>query len=125
MNLLPSLWGKKEEKAVVPAKKDGTIIVQPKTAVAPRSGGALIQARSKPIKIGETIYDIDPQELIRMIRRVTQDIGAYKNFDGPYAAIILGSLRKARGDMVSLLEHHFHISWSINEQTNKSEFHLT
>lgn len=114
MKLLPAIFGKKDNAISVP---DKTELAPPKKSTAltkPRSSG-LIKVMPKEIKIGRELHQIDPQQLMRMVRRVTQDIGSYKSFDGPYAAIVLAALRKARGDMVSLLETHFRITWHINE----------
>lgn len=84
----------------------------------------MVKVRSKSVKIDGKVYEIDPKELIRMIKQVTQTIGEYKNRDNPYASYVIGALRKARNDMVSDLEHHFKINWEIDEETGKSVFYL-
>ena len=127
MNLIP--WRNSEKKsstteiAIVNETKNDEIIIYPnKNAISKRSGG--ISVRSKSLKISGKDYDIDPHQLMRMIRQVTQTIGEYKNRDNPYASYVIGALRKARSDMVSDLEHHFHIHWEIDESNGRCTFYL-
>lgn len=141
MNLIP--WGSKksvDEKALVPvepgtgteragqlvAKEDDDDIVihQGKPLTNYRPKGEMVQVRAKPIKIAGKTYNIDPRQLIRMIKQVTQTIGEYKDKDNPYANYVIGALRKARSDMVSDLEQHFGINWEIDEASGRSIFYM-
>ena len=86
--------------------------------------GNLSHIRPKQIrKFGELVY-LDPELLMRMIRRVTQNIGEYNDVDNVYAKYIVPALRKARGDMVSDLETHFRIHWRLDEQ-GRSDFYYS
>ena len=139
------LWSKKKEEnalvpieqgsgvkragALVPVDDDTDLVVyenRKATSIAlgaPR-GGALVQVRSKALKIDGKVYNVDPRQLIRMIKQVTQTIGEYKSKDNPYSGYVIGALRKARSDMVSDLEHHFNILWEIDEATGRSVFYM-
>lgn len=133
MNLLP--W-RKQSTELVPVEKK-------KTELAPRKGelanvmpednpplapivvhGMTVLVRPKSVMISGKKHEIDPYQLMRMIKRVTQTIGEYNKVDGPYAAYIVTALRKARGDMVSDLEHHFRIHWQIDQNTGQSVFYM-
>lgn len=85
-------------------------------------GGQPVRVYPKVVKVAGKAFNLDPSQLIRMIRNVTQTIGEYKQMDNPYSAYIVNSLRKARADMVSDLETHFHINWRIDETTGKCLF---
>ena len=87
-------------------------------------GGAIVQVRSKEVMIAGVKRRVDPYQLIRCIRRVTQNIGEYKMMEDIYSAIIIGALRKGRGDLVSILENEFSIHWQIEENTGASSFYM-
>jgi len=134
MAILP--WGKKksEEKqtpnvvvreeprrpnnGVMPVKENNDIVIRRGSA------GTIVQVRSKEVAIAGTKRMVDPYQLIRCIKRVTQTIGEYKICDDVYSAVIVGALRKARGDLVNILENEFRIHWQIDEGTGKSTFSL-
>lgn len=125
MNLIPFGFGDKktaiaktEKTEIATTEEDGDVVVIRKSNGISISSkrNAIVQVRAKAIKIGDKVYNIDPQQLIRMIKQVTQTIGEYKNRDNPYAGYVIGALRKARSDMVSDLEHHFNIHWEIDEE---------
>jgi len=84
----------------------------------------LIVSTKKPITICGSTHRVDHESLIRMVRQVTQTIGEYNGQDTPYAAYIVGALRKARADMVSDLERYFGVHWRIDEATGKSIFYV-
>lgn len=81
-------------------------------------GGPVVHVSTKIVKINGRSYRMDPAQLIRMIKTVTQTIGEYKNMDNPNAAYIINAMRKGRSDMVSDLESHFRIHWKIDENGN-------
>ena len=141
MNLIP--WGNKkavDETALVPVESgtgveragslvpkddDDIVIYRGKGAVANyKPKGEMVQVRAKPLKIAGKTYNVDPRQLIRMIKQVTQTIGEYKDKDNPYGSYVVGALRKARSDMVSDLEHHFSIHWEIDEASGRSIFYM-
>ena len=91
--------------------------------VAQRTG-AVVQVRSRMLTIKGKRFTVDPYQLIRIIKRVTQSIGEYRDAENPYAAYVVDGLRKARGDMVSDLENNFHIHWQIDQHTGNSVFFM-
>jgi hypothetical protein len=129
--LVPVEQGQGVERAgaLVAAQEDNDIVVYKAPTskggitLSPRRG-ELVQVRPKSLKIDGKVFQVDPKELIRMIKQVTQTIGEYKNRDNPYASYVIGALRKARNDMVSDLEHHFKIHWEIDEETGRSIFYV-
>jgi hypothetical protein len=123
MNLIP--WTTKKETGLTikePEQLELSTEVIDNDVVVRRSG--LVEPRPKSLKIAGKVHKVDYQQLIRMVKQVTQTIGEYKDRDNPYASYVIGSLRKARADMVSDLESHFGINWEINEKTGKSVFYL-
>lgn len=136
MNLVP--WRnrdgeKKDAIATVPKTKelapvesapvDDVVIYQGNPLVG-RPRGEMVQVRPKALKIAGKVYNVDPRQLIRMIKQVTQTIGEYKDKENPYSGYVIGALRKARSDMVSDLESHFNIHWEIDEHTGRSVFYM-
>lgn len=140
MSILP--WGKKEEKStsLVPteepkpkkyeiAEREGhdLEVHRPRNDIVIRhggAGGAIVQVRSREIVIAGEKRRVDPYQLIRIIKRVTQNIGEYKSAEDIYGKIIIGALRKARGDLVNILEDSFGIHWQIDERTGASVFYM-
>lgn len=141
------LWGssKKQEKptnAIVPVKPSAAlvtvedeeveeemtteIVVRKGTTIqkAPTTGLAQVQSRSKEIMIAGEKKKTNPQQLIRCIKRITQQIGEYKGTNDIYATVVVTALRKARGDFVSVLENEFHINWQIDPNTGVSVFYM-
>lgn len=105
-------------------EQDDEIVIYKGNPIASRPQGSVVQVRPKSLKIGGKVYNVDPHQLIRMIKQVTQTIGEYKDKDNPYAGYVVGALRKARADMVSDLEHHFNIHWQIDEASGRSIFYM-
>lgn len=89
-----------------------------------KRGNLEIQIKSKAIKINGKKFDVDPRQLIRMIKHITQSIGDYKNQDNPAAEYAISALRKARADIVSALETNFKIYWELDQNTGASKFSL-
>jgi hypothetical protein len=101
-----------------------SLIKRPSQTIAKKDSEShvpLIQSARKDIVIQGKKYKVNAYQLMRMIKRITQNIGEYKEMETPYSAYIITSLRKARGDIVSDLEHYFHIYWSLDE-TGQSVF---
>jgi len=103
---------------------DTDIVIHKGNPIAKKPANALVQVRSKELMIAGQKRKVDPYQLIRMIKRVTQNIGEYKDSDDVYSALICGALRKARGDLVTILESEFHIHWQINQDTGESVFFM-
>lgn len=103
-----SLAKVEEKKGLATTKKRNDIVI--------RKGNNIVQIKSKEIVIAGEKHKVDPYQLIRMIKRVTQNIGEYKGTeDDVYSAVIVGALRKARGDLVGVLEKNFNIHWQIGD----------
>ncbi len=102
------------------------IVVKSKTSIqkAPTNGLAQVQFKSKELVIAGKKTKTNPQQLIRCIKRITQNIGEYKGVEDVYANVVVTALRKARGDLVSILESEFHINWQINPDTGESVFYM-
>ena len=83
--------------------------------LAKRGGGAVVQVRAKEIMVAGKKVTLDPYQLIRMIKQVTQTIGEYKGQNNPYALYVVKGMRKIRCDMVSDLEHNFRINWQVGD----------
>jgi len=93
----------------------GTIKVTPE--------GLLMKAPKATIKVGADTYkNVDPREIIRAVKYITQSIGEYKRQDNLQSSYIVPALRKSRAQMVADLEQHFKISWQVNPDTGQSEF---
>lgn len=121
----------KTKNQLVPVKKNqvarqpgNSLIIHRGTSVAPRIGQALVRVTSREIAIGKEKVKVDPYQLMRIIKRLTQNIGEYKESETPHAKYIVTALRKCRGDAVSDLEHYFHIHWQIDEETGQSVFSM-
>jgi hypothetical protein len=134
MGMLP--WSKRtsEDKKVassslVPIERKNEVAVRQSSNDivihnGPRTGGAIVQVRSKMMTVAGKKVNVDPYQLIRLIKRVTQNIGEYKQHEDVYGAVIIGALRKARGDLVNILEDEFHIHWQISPDTGESTFYM-
>ena len=117
----------KVAKVISRSSKGGGLVKRRRT-----NGGKLVKRRKttalsvnqkyKTISIGGEEFNIDSDTLIRMIKQITQGIGEYKRMNNCYSRYIVSSLRKSRSDMISDLEHHFHIKWEIDSETGKSVF---
>ncbi len=128
-------WGKKKEQeqeekpstavAVREERKSDIAIYKGNPLAPARTGNnALVQVRSKELMVAGKKRKVDPYQLIRIIKRVTQNIGEYKGYEDVYSSVIVGALRKARGDLVNILEDEFHIHWQINADTGESVFYM-
>ncbi len=102
-----SLAKVEEKKGLAPIRKKNDIVI--------RKGNNIVQIKAKEIVIAGEKHKVDPYQLIRMIKRVTQNIGEYKLTEDVYSAVITGALRKARGDLVGILEKDFNIHWQIGD----------
>lgn len=134
MSILP--WSKKPGTALVPAvgtttelsttepKVNNDIVIHRGSPLANKSQGSLVQVRSRELMIGGKKVKVDPHQLIRLIKRVTQNIGEYKGLEDIYSTIVCGALRKARGDLVNILETEFHIHWNIDKESGESVFYM-
>lgn len=100
------------------------IVIHQGSPLAQRSAGSVIQVRPREVMIAGEKVKVNPYELIRCIKRVTQNIGEYKEMDGIYSKVVIGALRKARGDLVSILENEFHVHWQIDKTTGESIFFM-
>jgi len=89
-------------------------IVQTGTVVEHRTQMVEVPASCRVIKVGGELFQIDPAQLMRMIKQITQTIGEYKAMENAYGRYIIPALRKARSDMVSDLENNFGIHWEID-----------
>lgn len=122
-------WKTKKETKLVKAEtnevKELTTIVEKKTTdLILKRNGSIVQVRTKELIIAGKKQKVDPHQLIRMIKRVTQNIGEYKSCEDVYSSVIVTALRKARGDLVSILETEFNIHWEINQDTGESNFFM-
>jgi len=132
MNLIPwrssekSLALEDKSKSLVreDKKESDDVVIYKGNPLAGCPRGEMVQVRPKSLKIGGKVYEVDPRQLIRMIKQVTQTIGEYKDRENPYAGYVIGALRKARNDMVSDLETHFNIQWEIDEHSGRSIFYM-
>jgi hypothetical protein len=101
---------------LVPIERNEDIVVRG------NRGLVEVQMRGKEMTVAGTKKKVDPYQLIRMIKRVTQNIGEYKTCEDVYSTIIISALRKARGDLVSLLEGGFGVHWQVDRETGESVF---
>jgi hypothetical protein len=65
---------------------------------------------------------LDVEQLIGMIKHITQTIGEYKRTDNAMKDYVIPGLRKMRRQMVDDLECHFHVHWKIDEETGQCIF---
>ncbi len=107
-----------EQAAALVRSRSVTSLVQRRSGM-----GALIRPNAKPVKIGGKEFQIDAEQLMRMIKRVTQSVGEFKLHENAYSQYVIPALRKARGEMVSDLEHYFGVHFRVDED-GKSEFTL-
>lgn len=85
--------------------------------------GMQVKVKSKEITVGGKKFTVDPYQMMRMIKHITQTIGEYKKSDNPYSSYVISALRKARGDMVADLEHNFRINWEVDDE-GRSNFYI-
>ena len=78
-------------------------------------GGQIVRVRAREMSICGNKRMVDPYELMRMIKNVTQTIGEYKDSDNAFGDFVVTAMRKARQDMVSRLSETFHIHWGIDD----------
>ena len=88
-----------EEQAIVIHDRQGEIIE--------------IKETPKAVMINGEEHQLNAIELARMIRNVTQQIGHHKRTGNAYSSYMVHSLRVMRNEMISDLEHHFHIGHLI------------
>lgn len=91
-------------------------------AVQSTHRGLLMRYPPRTVQVGKDVYDdVHPEELMRIIKNITQTIGEYKNQGNMHASYAIPALRKARSQVVADLEKHFKITWQANSD-GKSEF---
>ena len=129
MAILP--WSKKKDQpteaiAVREPEQETSLVPRQNSDIVihKKDNGAIVQIRTKEIAINGEKRKVDPYQLIRMVRRITQEIGSYKMDNNIAAEFMIRALRKARGDIVSMLEEEFSIKWQINEENGKSTFYV-
>ena len=81
-----------------------------------------VKSHSKEVCVNGKYFNMNPLELIRMVRNTTQQIGSHKVANNANSAYMVQSLRLARNQMVSDLENHFGISHVIDDH-GKSLFY--
>jgi len=106
-------------KPSVPIVKQGTTTA---IGIPVQQFPKLIHFQAKQLTINGTVCLIDAEQLMGMIKNITQTIGEYKNMNNPMKHYVIPGLRKIRRDMVNDLEHHFHIHWQINQNTGECIF---
>ena len=116
-SLVPASDGKTQSKSLVPSNEEEIVIQGVSKRPAP-----LVLERKKEITISGKTFTVDPYELIRLIKRVTQTIGEYKDLEDAFGVVMTAALRKARGDLVNQLQKNFSICWQIDEHTGQSIF---
>lgn len=118
MKLLPTLWGNKEAKKETTVDSGEIVVVQQTALTKPTKNGQVVRVRKKSITIAGEKIDLDPKDLMRMIKQITRTIGEYKAMDNPLSKYVTPSIRSTRDKMVSDLSHHFGISWELDEAGN-------
>lgn len=88
------------------------------TVVQPRK---LIESSRKLVTVGGVERSVTREEIARAVKYLTQSIGEYKQQDLLVADVIVNSLRKARQDLVMILEEKFHVTWQLID--NQSRFY--
>lgn len=93
----------------------GTLVPSGPQEVQNNSHGKVqLQFPRKTVMIGGTQYSVNAEQLMSMIRSITQQIGHYKNNEtDPFAAYMLLGLRQARTAMANSLASSFGISMRI------------
>lgn len=69
---------------------------------------------TRTIFVGGQKCRVNPVEVIRQIKMLTQQIGQYKSDDNPMSLIIVRGLRSSRAEFVQILEQEFKIFWKIS-----------
>jgi hypothetical protein len=81
---------------------------------------SIIKSKRVSVVIAGKKHNVTREEIAREIKYITQTIGEYKDQSSIMSDIMVGALRKARADLVSLLETKFNVSWQLID--NQSEF---
>jgi hypothetical protein len=105
------------KKETLPVKTDdfSTDVV-----IHQKNKSSLVQFRTRKVKIDDELFDMSAQEMIRMIKEITQTIGEYKGKENPCARYAIHALRKSRSEVVSDLEHYFKITWQLDNSGNST-----
>lgn len=115
MNLLNNIFESKELN-ILPENK--SISIRNNGDISIPFGNTNLIFKSKIVNIGGRKYNIDPRELMNLIRQLTRQVGEYKNQDNPYSASLLPAIRKARDNAVSQLATSFRIQWVLDREGN-------
>ncbi len=114
-NTLPSPFVKKSPLAKRIDYLPAEIEEKNDIVVSDGSGGMVVKVSKKNIKVSGKVHNIDPYQLMRMIKHITQSIGTYKEMENPYSSYVIVSLRSSRNHIVSDLEEHFGIHWKLDD----------
>jgi len=99
------------------------VIANKEVQIVDRKGNAIVVKKvSKIVSVSGKKFDMNPLELVRMIRNVTQQIGDHKRNGNAYSAYLLPQLRTTRNQMVADLERYFGVSHVISDE-GKSIFY--
>ena len=94
----------------------------PRTLVVKQRPRELVQYQTKRVVIDKESYRIDAYALMQMIKKITQEIGEYKDSENPFSAYLISGLRKTRATIVQDLNTHFNIKWSLDDRGNSNFF---
>lgn len=100
------------------------IAEQRRNEIAINLGGSVVRIPRQDIMLDDKRYSTDPNELISMIKQITQMVGDYRKENTIFGAFMIHGLRKVRASMVATLQQHFKISWSIDKATGESVFSM-
>lgn len=89
-----------------------------------RMGNTLVRIPRREIVIDRQRRMTDPNELMTMIKQITQMIGDYKKENTLFSDFMISGLRKIRSSMVATLQEHFHIGWTIDRDSGESIFSM-
>lgn len=77
---------------------------------------------TKTIIINKEKCRVNPVEIIRHIKTITQTIGQYKSDESPLSMILVRGLRQSRSEFVQILEQEFQIHWKLDLNQNSIFF---
>lgn len=116
--------GNNASTLAVTDRKKGDILPQVmgvKGMVARPTGGSVLHVKRREIVIDEQSHQVDPQDIMTIIRSLTQEIGDWKKMDSIMGCYKVSALRTARQAAVSDLKK-FGIHWQIDKATGESIF---
>jgi len=115
---LPTVTNSTSSRELAPSNTDSDLVIS-----NGGRGGQMVKVRAKEIQVGGKLRNLDPYQLMGMIKSVTLTIGEYKRLDNAYSDFVLRGLRESRRNMISTLEEHFRIHWSVAENGD-SQFYM-